>query len=76
MVALALTTGLSARTATQAPRVPAAPQAPGNQATFRVAIDYVTTDPPENQECKWTQAPHPPFEDFEPVDVTPGPTCP
>ncbi len=39
-------------------------------------IGYATTDPPENQECSWTQHPHPPFEDFEPVDVTPGPDCP
>jgi VWFA-related protein len=39
IVAVALTAGVSAR---QAPTP--APQAPGNQATFRVAIDYVTTD--------------------------------
>ena len=34
------------------------------------------TDPPENQECTWNQHPHPPFEDFKPLDVTPGPRCP
>ncbi len=39
-------------------------------------VPYVTTDPPENQECSWTQNAHPPFKDFEPLDVTPGPDCP
>jgi len=37
---LALSAGVSAQT--PAPQAPKAPQAPG--ATFRVAIDYVTTD--------------------------------
>ena len=49
MVALALTTAVSASTpapeAPQAPPAPQAPQAPqAPSATFRVAIDYVTTD--------------------------------
>jgi hypothetical protein len=39
-------------------------------------LGYVTTSPPENQECSWTQHPHPPFEDFEPIDIKPDPTCP
>ncbi len=41
IVVLALSAGVSAQ---QAPTPTPAPQAPGNQATFRVAIDYVTTD--------------------------------
>ncbi len=36
---------------------------------------YVTTAPPENQECAWTEHPHPPFKKFKPLDV-PGATCP
>lgn len=42
-------------------------------------IEYVGSsddNPPENQECSWNQHPHPAFEDFEPVDITPGPVCP
>jgi VWFA-related protein len=44
---LALSAGVSAQTpAPQAPQAPQAPapKAPGSSATFRVAIDYVTTD--------------------------------
>jgi VWFA-related protein len=45
---LALTTGLGAQqpppSAPQAPKAPQTPVAPNSQATFRVAIDYVTTD--------------------------------
>jgi hypothetical protein len=61
---------------------PPAPNPGANNASFGnldqvgELVDYVTTSPPENQECKWTKHPHPPFEDFEPVEVTPGPTCP
>jgi hypothetical protein len=40
-------------------------------------VDYTTTDPPENQECKWgTHHAHPAFKDYEPLVVTPGPDCP
>ena len=39
-------------------------------------IGYVTTDPPENQQCSWTEANHPKFEGFTPLDVSPGPVCP
>lgn len=39
-------------------------------------IEYVTTDPPQNQECSWIKHPHPAFEDFKALEVTPGPTCP
>jgi len=47
----------------------------GNLDQVGELIGYVTTTPPENQECQWTQHPHPAFEDFEPVDVQPDPTC-
>jgi Pectinesterase len=42
-------------------------------------VNYVgSTDanPPENQECSWTQHAHPAFKDYEPLDITPGPVCP
>jgi hypothetical protein len=32
--------------------------------------------PPENQQCSWNPHPHPPFKDYEPLDITPGPVCP
>src|SRR5512134_495799 len=52
IAALALSTSLGAQQpstpqappAPQAPTAPKAPSAPNSQATFRVAIDYVTTD--------------------------------
>jgi Pectinesterase len=43
---------------------------------YNQLVPYVTTDPPENQECSWAQHPHPAFKDYEPLDVTPGPDCP
>jgi hypothetical protein len=48
----------------------------GDTAQFSDLAGYVTTDPPENQECKWTKHDHPAFEKFKPLNVTPGPTCP
>lgn len=36
---------------------------------------YVTSVPPEKQECSWTEHAHPPFEDFVPYEVE-GVTCP
>ena len=39
-------------------------------------VGYSSTDPPENQQCSWDEHAHPPFEDFEAIDVTPGPVCP
>jgi hypothetical protein len=49
----------------------------GNQyLQLQVLLPYAVSSPPENQECKWNQHAHPPFKDFEPLDVTPGPTCP
>jgi hypothetical protein len=38
-------------------------------------ITYVAANPPETQECAWTAHAHPAFEDFQPLSVTPGPTC-
>lgn len=35
---------------------------------------YVTTTPPENQECSWTKSPHPPFKGYKPEEV-PGANC-
>lgn len=43
---------------------------------FAQLVPYVTTDPPENQQCSWAEHSHPPFKDFEPLVVTPGPNCP
>ena len=40
-------------------------------------VGSTDTNPPEDQECSWNQHPHPPFKNFEPVDITPGPAnCP
>jgi hypothetical protein len=39
-------------------------------------VQYTTSTPPQNMQCSWTEHPHPAFEDFEPVEVTPGPDCP
>jgi hypothetical protein len=47
----------------------------GDQEQFGELAGYVTTNPPENQECSWTRHDHPAFEDFKPLTVTPGPTC-
>jgi hypothetical protein len=52
----------------------------GNAALVNELLGYVLSseaNPPENQECSWTQHSHPKFENFEPVDVQPGPAaCP
>ena len=48
----------------------------GNVQQFGDLASYVTTDPPENQECSWTRHPHPSFKSYKPLDVTPGPSCP
>ncbi len=39
-------------------------------------LGYVTSNPFETQQCSWTEHPHPPFEDFKPYELTPGPDCP
>ena len=40
-------------------------------------VAYSTHGPArENQQCSWDEHAHPPFEDFEPLEVTPGPDCP
>jgi hypothetical protein len=72
-------------TATQQSLYPACP-APGAPASgtgtsageagqFGALAGYVLTTPPEKQECAWTKHPHPPFEDFQPLEVG-GVTCP
>ena len=38
-------------------------------------LGYSTSDPPETQECSWTQHPHPKFGKFKAVDVKPDPDC-
>ena len=38
-------------------------------------IGYVAANPPETQQCAWTEHAHPAFENFQPLSVTPGPTC-
>ena len=48
----------------------------GDGDQFGELAGYVTTNPPENQECSWTQHPHPSFKKFKPLDVAPGPSCP
>ena len=48
----------------------------GDADQFGELVGYVTTTPPENQECSWTKHAHPPFQEFKPLEVTPGPTCP
>ncbi len=48
----------------------------GDQEQFGELAGYVTTDPPQNQECSWTRHDHPAFEKFKPLTViAPGPTC-
>jgi hypothetical protein len=39
-------------------------------------VAYVAKTPPEKQQCSWAIHPHPAYQDFTPVEVTPGPTCP
>jgi hypothetical protein len=47
----------------------------GDTGQFGDLATYVITDPPEKQECSWTKHPHPPFEDFQPLEIG-GVTCP
>ncbi len=47
----------------------------GDQEQFGELAGYVTTNPPENQECSWTKHDHPAFKKFKPLNITPGPTC-
>ena len=47
----------------------------GDSDNFGKLAAYVTTSPPENQECSWVKHDQPPFEDFTPLNVTPGPSC-
>ena len=47
----------------------------GQADQFGELAGYVTTDPPENQECSWTKHSHPKFKNYKPRNVTPGPNC-
>jgi hypothetical protein len=47
----------------------------GETGQFGALASYVLTNPPERQECTWTKHPHPPFEDFQPLEIE-GVTCP
>jgi parallel beta-helix repeat protein len=47
----------------------------GEPGQFAALAGYVLTNPPEKQECSWTKHPHPPFEDFQPLEIG-GVTCP
>ena len=62
------------------PAAPAPATGTGTSAAdsqqFGDVASYVTTDPPENQECSWVKHDHPPFEGFKPLTITPGPNCP
>jgi hypothetical protein len=49
--------------------------ATGDSDNFGKLAGYVTTNPPEKQECSWVKHDHPAFEGFEPLNVTPGPAC-
>lgn len=47
----------------------------GDSQQFGELLNYVTTDPPEKQECSWTKHPHPKYKGFKPLSVK-GATCP
>ncbi len=48
----------------------------GDLVQFADLAGYVTTTPPENQECAWVKHSHPAYKDYKPEEVTPGPSCP
>ena len=48
----------------------------GDGDQFGDLAAYVTATPPANQQCSWTEHPHPKFGKYKPAMVTPGPTCP
>jgi len=51
----------------------------GNGAMVGQLLGYVLSNdanPPENQQCQWNVHEHPPFKDYEPISITPGPDCP
>ncbi|MQA73248.1 MAG: hypothetical protein GEU88_02660 [Solirubrobacterales bacterium] len=49
----------------------------GDPAQFGKLASYVLSDPPETQQCSWTEHAHPKFKKFKPLEV-PGviPECP
>ena len=73
----------SASTASLYPKCPAPPPpASGTGGSigdpdqqFGDLVGYVISDPPETQQCSWTEAPHPKFKKFKPFTVKPGPVC-
>jgi hypothetical protein len=72
----------TATTASLYPTCPAPPPpasgtgtSSGDVTQLPELISYSLTNPPEKQECSWTKHPHPPFEDFKPLEV-PGVSCP
>jgi hypothetical protein len=60
-----------------APAPPASGTGTSSGDTTQVGdlVTYVVTNPPEKQECAWSKHPHPPFEDFQPLEIA-GVTCP
>jgi hypothetical protein len=38
-------------------------------------IQYVAANPPEKQQCSWAIHDHPPYKNYTPVLLEPGPTC-
>ncbi len=48
----------------------------GDGAQFGELAAYVTANPPETQECSWTQHSHPAYRNYKSLTITPGPTCP
>lgn len=47
----------------------------GDDTQFAELLSYVTTDPPEKQQCSWTIHDHPSFKKFKPLTIE-GATCP
>jgi hypothetical protein len=47
----------------------------GDSTQFGEVLSYVTTDPPEKQECSWQRHDHPPYKGYKPLTITPGPSC-
>lgn len=47
----------------------------GDPTQFGELAGYVTTSPPEKQQCSWTEHEHPPFKKYKPLEIE-GSTCP
>jgi hypothetical protein len=63
------------------PTCPALPGTGGNGSSlgdseqFGELLNYVTTDPPEKQQCSWEVHDHPAYKKYKPFMLEPGPTC-